>query len=215
VRSEEDLDRASLHATRTLVALSEADQLKDLPQRIWLTAFLEALQFSPEEIIKLRAEIQFQFSTDVKLVIAQTVLDLCTTLKERGYRLGIVSNWQGPLSEILRTQGLLDYFDSVITSHDAGVSKPNADIFRIALEDLDEVASKAIFIGDTFATDIIGAHRAGIQAILYDPLMKQLRALAPEDVSQKVVSLEALRHNRLLEGVKVIYRMTDLLEFLL
>lgn len=214
-RTDDELNQASIDATRKLVEVAENDQLKDSPQREWLHFFLSGLRFSSDEMSRLRADIQDRFSADVKLVVAQEVIDLCMTLKERGYRLGIVSNWRGPLSEILRLQGMLEFFDSIVTSHDVGVSKPDPKIFEMALEDLDEPASKAIVVGDSYATDIIGAKRAHLHAVLYDPQSKQLRALAPEDVSQKVVSLDSLKHNRRLEGIKMIQRISELTEFFL
>lgn len=90
-------------------------------------------------------------------------------LRERGYRLGIISNTVAPppgLDEHLADEGLLDLFPTRIYSCVFGVAKPNPRIFAEALRVLNATPSESVYIGDKPAIDVAGAHRAGLRAIL-------------------------------------------------
>jgi FMN phosphatase YigB (HAD superfamily) len=49
-----------------------------------------------------------------------------------------------------------------------GVEKPHPEIFRMALERAGFKAEQAVFVGDTYATDMGGAEAAGLRGILLD-----------------------------------------------
>ena len=65
--------------------------------------------------------------------------------------------------------GLGDLFEFVIDSFDVGVEKPDARIFQIALKQAGVAPTEAGYVGDLYTVDVIGARRAGIVPILYDP----------------------------------------------
>ena len=79
--------------------------------------------------------------------INQEVVDLITTLTGR-CRLGIVSNHPPGLEEWLAEWHILGLFDTVVSSGEVGVAKPDRKIFRIALERLGIEPSEALFIDD-------------------------------------------------------------------
>lgn len=90
-------------------------------------------------------------------------------LKTRGFQLGIVSNTFVPgyvLDRHLRNVGLLSFFPHRIYSYDVTYRKPDARIFRIALDRMGISAPSAVFVGDRFRTDIVGAQRVGMRGIL-------------------------------------------------
>jgi HAD superfamily hydrolase (TIGR01549 family) len=207
--NDQELDRAILKVVRKFNEVSESDENFELKPKLWTESLLQALGVDSKDILK---SLQSAISSQIKMVIAHSTVDTLLALKDRGYRLGIVSNWSGVLSDVLRDQDLLPFFESVITPLDAGVAKPHQKMFEAALEDLDVEASKVICVGESYAADIVGARRLGIQSILYDPRFRELRALCPEDTSGKVVALEALRHNRRLSGIRVIIRFEELLD---
>ena len=59
------------------------------------------------------------------------------------------------------------YFDTVIISGAFGAHKPDVSIYEKAARDLGLKCEEIAFIGDTFATDIVGAVRAGMMPIWY------------------------------------------------
>ena len=87
--------------------------------------------------------------------------------RRRGFRVGLVSNWDRRLRGLLDSLGLLSLFDGVAISCEAGVEKPHPAIFRAALEAMGvPAATPAVHIGDTYRDDVIGAARAGFRAVL-------------------------------------------------
>ncbi len=90
----------------------------------------------------------------------EDVIPVLDHLKE-DYKLGIISNGRSHLQhEKLEQLGITDYFSSVIIAEDAGVAKPDPEIYQTCLYNLDVDPSEAIFIGDDILIDIIGAIRA-------------------------------------------------------
>ena len=64
--------------------------------------------------------------------------------------------------------GLLDYFDTIILSEDAGVNKPAQAFFDYALRQSGAALDTTLMIGDNLQTDILGARHAGIDALLFN-----------------------------------------------
>jgi putative hydrolase of the HAD superfamily len=89
-------------------------------------------------------------------------------LKEKGYRLGILSNWDRRLRTILSGLELSPYFEEMIISSEVGVEKPHRKIFDLALERFQIEASQALLIGDEVEFDAMGAQAVGWQYALVD-----------------------------------------------
>lgn len=85
-------------------------------------------------------------------------------------RVGIVSNnLLDEQRDKLEFCGLAPYVDVLMVSEEAGVSKPDPRIFQMALDRLRVPAPHAVMIGDSWAADILGASRAGVRAIWFNP----------------------------------------------
>jgi putative hydrolase of the HAD superfamily len=86
-------------------------------------------------------------------------------------RVGVVSN---NLLEEQRDKlafcGLTAFVDVLVVSEEAGMSKPDPAIFRIALDRIGVEAAEAVMVGDSWANDVAGAHAAGIRAVWFNPL---------------------------------------------
>lgn len=91
-------------------------------------------------------------------------------LRQRGFTLAVVSNSDGRIEGDLRRAGLGDYFATIVDSHVVGVEKPNPAIFHLALDRIGVASDEAVYVGDVFGIDVLGARKAGMQAILMDPL---------------------------------------------
>lgn len=89
-------------------------------------------------------------------------------LKKKGYHLGIISNWDATLEDLLRSLGYLPYFDEVIASATVGTRKPYKAIFDIALDRMGVEACDAIHVGDLPEADGEGASNAGLRPIIID-----------------------------------------------
>jgi putative hydrolase of the HAD superfamily len=91
-------------------------------------------------------------------------------LRSRGLRLGVISNADGRVDALLAAVGLREHFDFVIDSALVGVEKPDPRIFRMGLERLGVAPEEAVYVGDIYEIDVVGARAAGMAAVLVDPL---------------------------------------------
>jgi putative hydrolase of the HAD superfamily len=84
------------------------------------------------------------------------------------HRLALVSNHTN-LMQLRKVEalGFASYFEAIITSEEAGVEKPHARIFELALRALDVAGERAVMVGDDLEADYRGARAAGLQALLY------------------------------------------------
>ena len=100
----------------------------------------------------------------------EDVLPTLNQLQQMDLKMGIISNWDTPLHAMVEELGLSPYFDVIVASHDQRVrsAKPDAAIFEYALNTVGVSPEEAIHVGDSFEADIMGAHAAGIRAILLD-----------------------------------------------
>lgn len=87
------------------------------------------------------------------------------TLRERGYRTGLISNHNDQLLRVLRHYALEAYLDTVTYSQEAGAEKPNPAVFTLALRRDDCQATDAVHVGDSLEADVEGARTVGIRPI--------------------------------------------------
>jgi HAD superfamily hydrolase (TIGR01549 family) len=92
--------------------------------------------------------------------------DTLARLRNAGLKLGVVSNSDGRVAEALEAAGLREYFDVVVDSALVGVEKPDPAIFRAALAALDVSPAEALYVGDLYEIDVVGARAAGMDAVL-------------------------------------------------
>jgi putative hydrolase of the HAD superfamily len=130
--------------------------------------------------------------------IAADSHDALARLRRAGLRLGVVSNSDGRVEEALTAAGLRPYFDVVVDSMLAGVEKPDPAIFRTALDALGVTADEALYVGDLYEVDVLGANAAGMSAVLLVPpaaprplgcaAVGSLRALADDLLKERLAS---------------------------
>jgi putative hydrolase of the HAD superfamily len=95
--------------------------------------------------------------------IEEDTLLTLRTLRERGVKLGIITNgpagWQGRKIDAV---GLVPLFDTIVISGNEGVEKPDPRIFALAMDRCGAVAAESMFVGDHPVADIGGAKSAGL-----------------------------------------------------
>jgi putative hydrolase of the HAD superfamily len=111
-------------------------------------------------------------------------------LRERGLKLGLLSNTARDLDAFVAHHGLM--VDAVLTSCAHGKTKPHETIFRRMLELLGVAPDEALMVGDTVEDDIEGALAVGIQAVLVDRERRYPERDSLDDL-REVVALAASR----------------------
>jgi FMN phosphatase YigB (HAD superfamily) len=114
---------------------------------------------------------------------AWTLLRAC---RHRGIATAVVSDWDCALPDHLAVLGLADLVDVVVVSSEIGVAKPDARIFRAALDRIGVAPESALHCGDDPVRDLDGAARAGVRGVLLD------RSASYPGVIPRITSLDQL-----------------------
>ena len=90
------------------------------------------------------------------------------TLRERGFAIAVLSNWDERLRATLDGLGVLARIDALVVSAEVGVEKPDPRIFAIACERLGVAPHELVHVGDDDDDDLVGARAAGCSALHVD-----------------------------------------------
>ena len=89
-------------------------------------------------------------------------------LRERGYRLGVITNLRADLESLIRKAGLHECLEFSVNSVQAGREKPHPPIFQEALRRAAVAPEEMLHVGDQVRSDVGGARAMGMQAALLD-----------------------------------------------
>lgn len=99
-------------------------------------------------------------------VLFPDALQTLAALRSAGFQLGLITNGSVRMqSGKLECLSLPVMFDTVLISDAEGVSKPDPEIFRRALERLGVDAAHACYVGNHPEVDVAGARAAGLKAV--------------------------------------------------
>jgi len=130
------------------------------------TVFREAgIKYDQKLVLGLLGKMQ---QTKMNLVLFDDVAPALTDLKSRGIKLGLISNVEQDMTETMTRLELPSWLEIIVTSQDGGASKPRPEIFQEALRRAGVQPPEAIYIGDQYQVDVIGANGAGMKGILLD-----------------------------------------------
>ncbi len=96
------------------------------------------------------------------------VVPAITRLKRSGLKLGVISNWDSRLMTLLEGIGLASHFDTVVSSADVGLHKPDPRIFELACDRVGVEPADAAHVGDHHYADVLGASAAGMVPVLIE-----------------------------------------------
>lgn len=127
-------------------------------------------------------------------------VQLLQRLKASGMKLGIISNSDGRVPNLLHRLGLCG-FEVVIDSALVGVAKPDPEIFTLAREAVGSQPEEIAYVGDVPRLDAAGALLAGFNPIIYDRLnlfdqdCRELAAIHGRDIWRvaSLLDIERLR----------------------
>jgi HAD superfamily hydrolase (TIGR01509 family) len=91
------------------------------------------------------------------------------SVRAAGLVAGVISNSNGSVRSILAETGLAAHLDFIIDSSVVGIEKPDPRIFHLGLREAGATAEQAVYVGDLYSVDVLGARAAGLDGILLDP----------------------------------------------
>jgi putative hydrolase of the HAD superfamily len=102
-------------------------------------------------------------------VIPDDVRRMLSALQQAGYLMAVISNRDKPFKELLIAHGLSEFFPYSLAAGEVDIYKPEPGIFTHALKQLNLTAHETVYVGDNYYADVVGAQRAGLEPVLYDP----------------------------------------------
>jgi putative hydrolase of the HAD superfamily len=115
------------------------------------------------------AELYEHFSRPQAWRCEAGTTDLLEALAERGYVLGLASNYDRRLRLVAEGMPELRSMRHLVISSEVGWRKPAAPFFAAAVAMVGLPAARVLFVGDDRANDFDGARAAGGRAVLFDP----------------------------------------------
>jgi putative hydrolase of the HAD superfamily len=118
--------------------------------------------------IELAEALHRAFSDPAGYQLFDDVRPALEQLAGRGITLGVVSNFEPWLEDVLALQGVDHLFTAVAISGKLGVAKPDPEIFRWAMKEAGTAAEATVHVGDQPVYDVAAAKALGITAVLID-----------------------------------------------
>jgi epoxide hydrolase-like predicted phosphatase len=137
-------------------------QLGRITPRAYWHGVAELLYMRQDDIAELRRDY---FSGDR---LNYRLVALIRDLREKGYRMALLSNESLQLENRLHEHGIYDLFDPILISAQMGIMKPDPTVYRVALQTLGVAPYETVFIDDSLV-NVRGAQPLGIHTILFRP----------------------------------------------
>ena len=133
-------------------------------QRERTLAMLAASDVHPGEYDVIIDKLQVG-AANRQLEAYDEVPEVLATLRARGLRIVVCSNWDWDLREAVDESGLTDAVDAQVSSAWVGARKPHSRIFAAALAEAGTNAAETLFVGDTWGPDVDGPLAAGMRPV--------------------------------------------------
>lgn len=132
---------------------------------------LVALGASPARAVELAPKASMHMGEEYKpeSIIPNDVRRTLPELKQAGYMLAVISNRDKPFQELLVSHNINEFFDFSLAAGEVNIYKPEPGVFEHALKQANLTAEETVYVGDNYYADVIGARRAGLRPVLYDP----------------------------------------------
>jgi HAD superfamily hydrolase (TIGR01509 family) len=123
--------------------------------------------------------------------LADQAEDILLNLQEHEFRLAVISNRTLPFDEQLETLGISSYFEYALAAGTIDAWKPDPKIFQHALIEMKIKPEQAVYVGDNYFADVVGARSAGIEPILIDPegLFPEADCIVLDNIGEIEISL--------------------------
>lgn len=132
---------------------------------------LVALGLSPSMAKELAPQVSAHMGEMYKpeSIVPEDVRRTLPELKQAGYLMAVISNRSQPYHDVLASHNLNGFFHFSLAAGEVNIYKPDPGVFKHALDRANVTAQETVYVGDNYFADIVGARRAGLQPVLYDP----------------------------------------------
>ncbi len=160
-------ERAAMAFWSSLSAEHLTRAIEDERERMWHEA-LRAVGLD-DRALAMRCADSYVRARAGALELAPGALDVLILLRERGCKLGLVTNgFAATHHEKIDRLGLRKRMDAFFIADEVGMLKPNPELYRHACRVLGSDPARTAMVGDRYARDVLGAHEVGLFTVLID-----------------------------------------------
>ena len=125
----------------------------------------ERTHYTHPERIPEAVEKRHVFKSESLQKVEYRIVSLLRELKERGYKVGLISNCFLEEAEAIRASVLAPCFDVMMLSCEQGVQKPEHEIFERCLAELAVAPEDCLYVGDGGSRELETAREFGMQTL--------------------------------------------------
>lgn len=125
----------------------------------------ERIRYAHPERIPEVVEKRYAFKAASLQQAEERIVSMLRELKERGYKIGLISNCYQEEAEAIRASVLAPFFDTMMLSCEQGVQKPEHEIFERCLAGLVVVPEDCLYVGDGGSLELETARSFGMQTL--------------------------------------------------
>ena len=131
--------------------------------------------------------IYAEFTDLANYALFDDVVPVLEELRAAGLRLGVVSNFEEWLEQLLDELDVIGYFGVRVISGVEGMEKPDPRIFRLAMARAGVRPEESVYVGDNPEFDVGPAAAVGMQPVLIDR-----RERFPDAEGLRITSMDQL-----------------------
>ena len=118
----------------------------------------------PERIFEA-VERRYAFKAESLQKVEYRIVSLLRELKERGYKVALISNCFPEEAKVIRESVMMPFFDVTMLSCEQGVQKPEREIFERCLTELSVAPEDCLYVGDGGSQELETARSFGMQTL--------------------------------------------------
>ena len=130
-----------------------------------ITKILEENNCYSKEVLKTIADKRTAVKEECFKHLHEEIIPMLEALKERGVKIGLISNCFSEEARVIRGSILFPYFDGVCLSYEQGVQKPDKEIYRRCMEQLEVTPEECVYVGDGGSFELETARELGMTAV--------------------------------------------------
>lgn len=130
-----------------------------------LELVLKKLDLYSEEKVRLAASKRREGLNDTFSNIPPETVELLKELKNRGLKVGLITNTFSDEREMIRNSILMPYIDEALISYEQGLYKPDPELYKKIIRLFHVEPSECLYVGDGGSRELYAARDCGMHPV--------------------------------------------------
>jgi len=130
-----------------------------------ITRILEENNCYSEVVLKKIADKRTAIKEECFHHLHDEIIPMLEALKEKGIKIGLISNCFSEEAVVIRRSVLFPYFNEICLSYEEGLQKPDVEIYRRCVDKLSVTPQECLYVGDGGSFELETAKEFGMKAV--------------------------------------------------